>query len=286
MPKIRLVLADMDGTLLPFGEPVVRDRTLAAVHALRDAGIQFGPSSGRERCDLVQFFHGDESCLTTGIMGNGKVVYLDDLPVYRRPLSRERLATLIEAVSNHQGICLTCYRPLDEKGRSEQGFFGMGLCEGEQERFSALTGEYFVAGICQEPPEGDITTAAVVVDTSAMSIAEAQELLSSACPDMDFPQSAPFVIDVLDQGWTKLSALPILLDHLRIDIDEVMYLGDSANDLTMMEAIPHAVCMGNGTNEAKAAARWVVDTCDNDGAARVMESLAAHAGELHPEEWI
>ncbi|MBQ9007648.1 MAG: HAD family phosphatase [Atopobiaceae bacterium] len=286
MPKIRLVLADIDGTLLPFGESVVRDRTLAAVHALRDAGILFGPASGRERCDLVQFFHGDESCLTTGIMGNGKVVYLDDVPVYRRPLSKERLGALVGRISRHRGICLTCYRPLDERGRSEQGFYGLGLCAGEQERFTALTGESFSAGVVTDLPEGDITTAAVVVDKSCMSIAEAQELLSSTCPDMDFPQSAPFVIDVLDHGWTKLSALPILLDHLQIGVDEVMYLGDSANDLTMMEAIPHAVCMGDGTEEARATARWVVDTCDNDGATRVMESLAAHAGELRPEEWV
>ena len=285
MPKIKLVLADIDGTLLPFGESVVRDRTLAAVHALREAGIAFGPSSGRERCDLVQFFHGDESCLTTGIMGNGKVVYLDDAPVYRRPLPKEALRKIIEAVSGRRGIVMTCYRPLDERGRSQQGFYGMGLCEGERELFARVTVEAFAAGVRTDPPDGDVTTAAIVLDTSQVSIAEAQQLLSSACPDMDFPQSAPFVIDVLEHGWTKLSALPILLDHLQVTIDEVMYLGDSANDLTMMEAIPNSVCMGNGTDEAKAVARWVVDTCDNDGAARVMESLAAHGGALVPEEW-
>ena len=65
MPQIKLVLSDMDGTLLPFGAHEVSARTMAGIAALREAGIAFGPSSGRERSDLIRYFHGDELSVAT-----------------------------------------------------------------------------------------------------------------------------------------------------------------------------------------------------------------------------
>ena len=64
---IKLVLCDMDGTLVPFGAERVSDRTLAAIRSLVHAGVRFGPASGREPIDLKTFFSGDESLYETGI---------------------------------------------------------------------------------------------------------------------------------------------------------------------------------------------------------------------------
>ncbi len=267
----------MDGTLLPFGRHEVSPRTLAAVHALRDAGIAFGPSSGRERSDLIRYFHGDGACVATGIMGNGKLVYLDGRLVYRRPLPRDQVEALAEAISTLPGAVLNFYLPLDEHGHGASGFGCIGITERERDDFP---GEGFANGIFEELPEGDITTCAVILNTSIVSVDEAQAVLSAACPGLEFPLPAPGVFDVLERGWSKVSALPILLEHLGITTDEIAYLGDSQNDLTMMAAIPHSFCMGNGSEEAKVAARWVVDSCEDDGAAQVMERLAQDRGDL------
>lgn len=45
----------------------------------------------------------------------------------------------------------------------------------------------------------------------------------------------------------------------------LLAIGDSENDIPMFEAADIAVCMGNGTEEAKAKADWVTDRIDNDG---------------------
>ena len=109
MSQIRLVLSDMDGTLLHFGAHEVSERTMAGVAALREAGIAFGPSSGRELSDLIRYFHGDERCVATGIMGNGKLVYLDGELVYRRPLPRDQVEALARAVWTLPGAVLNFY---------------------------------------------------------------------------------------------------------------------------------------------------------------------------------
>lgn len=282
MSQIKLVLSDMDGTLLPFGKQEVSQRTIAAITALREAGIAFGPSSGRESSDLIRYFHGDERCIATGIMGNGKLVYLDGELVYRRPLPRDQVQALADAVAQLPGVVLNFYLPLDEHGRGPSGFASMGITKDEMDLFPT---ESFPNGILSQLPDGDITTCAVIVATQVTSVEDAHRAICAACPKLDFPKPAPSVFDVLERGWSKVSALPILLDHLGITADEIAYLGDSQNDLTMMGAIPHSFCMGNGSSQAKAAAKWVVDACEDDGAAKVMESLARNHGLLVEGDW-
>lgn len=282
MSLIKLVLADMDGTLLPFGDHQVSARTISAISALREAGIAFGPSSGRERSDLIRYFHHQDACIATGIMGNGKLVYLDGKLVYRRPLPRDQVEALAQAVSTLPGAVLNFYLPLDERGHGKTGFGAIGISEDEKGNFPT---EDFPNGIFASLPDEDITTCAVVINPSITSAEEAHRTICAACPGLDFPQPAPMAFDVLEKGWSKVSALPILLDHLHITADQIVYLGDSQNDLTMMAALPNSFCMGNGSAEAKAAAHWVVDTCENDGAAKIMESLARNGGRIVEDGW-
>ena len=46
MPEIKLLLADVDGTLVTQ-DKVLTDRAIAAVHKLHDAGVLFAVTSGR-----------------------------------------------------------------------------------------------------------------------------------------------------------------------------------------------------------------------------------------------
>lgn len=47
MERIRLIMSDIDGTIMPPGSKSVSARTVAAFHAAREAGIVIGPASGR-----------------------------------------------------------------------------------------------------------------------------------------------------------------------------------------------------------------------------------------------
>lgn len=44
---IRLILTDIDNTILPHGESRVSERTVSSFHRALDAGIHIGPASGR-----------------------------------------------------------------------------------------------------------------------------------------------------------------------------------------------------------------------------------------------
>ena len=53
---IKLVLSDMDETLKRANEPLVPKRTLKAITALKEAGIDFGPATGRSAYDALPFY--------------------------------------------------------------------------------------------------------------------------------------------------------------------------------------------------------------------------------------
>ena len=106
---IRLVLSDMDNTLVPFGQGRVSARTLEAIHEVLDAGVLFGPATGRDYVELMRFFQGDESGFMTGIFSNGKRVRADGRYVRTVLLDHESLVRIDEALRGEKGMFLVCY---------------------------------------------------------------------------------------------------------------------------------------------------------------------------------
>ena len=86
---VKLILTDIDGTILPAGEHAVSPRTVAAFHAAIDAGMLVGPASGRGYAWIPPFF-GDEACCAMALATNGLQVYLGGEKVLDRRSTRVR----------------------------------------------------------------------------------------------------------------------------------------------------------------------------------------------------
>lgn len=66
-------------------------------------------------------------------------------------------------------------------------------------------------------------------------------------------------------GITKASGIDEYLAYVGGSLEDTIAIGDSANDLEMLEHAHIAVVMGNGTDSAKAAADFVTTDVDKDG---------------------
>ncbi len=75
---------------------------------------------------------------------------------------------------------------------------------------------------------------------------------------------------------SKGSSLIELAESLGIKRGEVMAIGDSGNDLSMLEHAGLAVAMGNASDEIKKAADFITKTCEESGVAYAIEKLALH----------
>ena len=74
-------------------------------------------------------------------------------------------------------------------------------------------------------------------------------------------------------GIDKGSGLLALCRELGVNPAEAVAIGDSEVDVPMFRVAGMAVAMGDGTDEAKAAATHETGTADEDGVAQVIESL-------------
>lgn len=84
-------------------------------------------------------------------------------------------------------------------------------------------------------------------------------------------RSKPFFLEFTEEGVTKGSSLNYLIQQMGISREEVIAIGDSNNDLSMIQFAGLGVAMGNASEEIKKQADFVTDTNMNDGVAKVVE---------------
>jgi len=73
------------------------------------------------------------------------------------------------------------------------------------------------------------------------------------------------------KGVGKSEGLHILCRHFDIAPGEVVAIGDDDNDIDMLEAAGAGVAMGNAKDHVKAAADYITESNDNNGAALALE---------------
>jgi hydroxymethylpyrimidine pyrophosphatase-like HAD family hydrolase len=84
------------------------------------------------------------------------------------------------------------------------------------------------------------------------------------------------MVEMVMKGCSKAGGMMTLLEHLGVDKDNTMAIGDSTNDLPMFSVAGHTVCLGGGMEELKAEAEYITDTVMNDG----VEKALRHFGLL------
>ena len=88
---------------------------------------------------------------------------------------------------------------------------------------------------------------------------------------LDIYKSAPYFLEIMPLGISKGSMLPLLLEHLGVDREELIAFGDNYNDMTMIGYAGMGVAMGNGEDEVKKIANYVCESNDEDGIAKTLE---------------
>jgi hydroxymethylpyrimidine pyrophosphatase-like HAD family hydrolase len=77
----------------------------------------------------------------------------------------------------------------------------------------------------------------------------------------------------MDKKADKGCALQVICDHYGIDRKEVMAMGDSFNDIAMIEWAGVGVAMGNAYDMVKDAADYVTTSNDEDGVAEAIRKF-------------
>lgn len=122
------------------------------------------------------------------------------------------------------------------------------------------------------PADFTITKGAFVGDPERLD--QIQPLVETTFGDeMYVVRAGKWFLEMMNSKVNKGNALAQLNELLQIAPDEVMVFGDEGNDLAMFDFAGIAVCMGNGSDEAKAQADFVTASNDDDGIAQAFEKF-------------
>lgn len=88
-----------------------------------------------------------------------------------------------------------------------------------------------------------------------------------------FSKTEPFYYEATAAGVDKGTGLKRLCDYLKIKPENVMALGDQANDMPMLQYAGLGVAMGNAVEYTKLHADEVTSDCDHDGVAVAIKKI-------------
>ncbi len=264
-PTIKLILSDIDGTMLPYGQRVVSDRVRAAMHAALDAGIHVGPASGRGISHVTPTFGGDDALTATALGTNGMQVYLDGQLIHEEYLDHDALVHVTEVIHDLPGVGAIVFdggTPL--------------LVEGTREDLAQSFPVYAEQALDHVGiPNFPIVKLNVFNAGGIERTREVFNLVVREVPELDFNIPMPGFLNLTPPGYSKASGIDILCEALGIGLDQVVTFGDGGNDLEMIAHVPNGVAVEGAVPEVAAAARWHIGRCEDEAVPAAIESLAA-----------
>ena len=274
---IKLVLSDMDNTLVPFGESFVSERTVEAIHAAMDAGVRFGPDTGRDYFELLRFFRMDEACIQTGILSNGKRVRVDGASVRTVLIPHDSLVRIDQALRPEKGMFLVCY---PEQTNLLNPAYGVGTTSEELAYYEKLV--RFNGAVVDEVPDEPFIGATIACPAAPETMDRCRKIVAEAAPELRIVSPVPGWFDIMPQGVSKAAGLDPMLEALGITADEVAVFGDAENDLEILGRVRYSVAVANASDEVRETANYHIGASADEAMADALFEVAraARAGEM------
>ncbi|WP_242223080.1 Cof-type HAD-IIB family hydrolase [Bacillus cereus group sp. BfR-BA-01380] len=114
----------------------------------------------------------------------------------------------------------------------------------------------------------DQPVAAPKIDVTFASQSEKQRALTTlqkSFENVHFIECGKAQIEIVPPHVSKLRGLQLLGEHLGIELKEMVAIGDSFEDLDVIESVGLGVAMGNSPIELKKAADWITRSNDENG---------------------
>lgn len=265
----KIAFFDVDGTTVITSEGFVRQPAAEALRRLEASGVRLAIATGRPLVHLkaVEQAMGRVSYKVTC---NGSCVLdQDNRLVYSAPIRPESFEAL-RRYAREKGAGLGfhfleqtyVYDNCDQIAwhydtRVKEGAEVYRILPSQDRHLTNTESPYPYNAIVMVKDDGDEDLLAFVDSLGDMR---------TDCP-------WPHVFDVFRKGQSKAGGIEAILKKEGISWDDVIVFGDSTNDVEMLRRAGLGVCMGNGCQEAKAAADLVCGRIDEDGLAGAIDEI-------------
>ena len=261
--NIRLIAADMDGTLLD-SEKRLPDGLFPLVRALHERGVRFAPASGRQFYTLYEQF-GEIADELMYISENGSMVCDGAKCVGFSALPAEVVLEAIERVRATPDV----YTVVSAQSGA---FYEPGASEEAVRNFNMYCAR------CTEVPDlMEFVKNEPICKVALFCAGRAEDVLMPAFADFadraQIALSGADWVDLMRLGVSKGRALRQLCDTLGITTADCMAFGDYLNDIELLRTAEESYAMANAHEQLAALAKYRCPSNDEDGVCRTIRAV-------------
>ena len=268
-PDIRLLLADIDGTLVTH-DKVLTEAARGAARDLRAAGIALALTSARPPRGMRMLI---EPLDLQGVLAgfNGGLYVRPDLTVIERHA--------IDATTSKQTVDLFLAEGLDVWVYTEKDWIVRNANGPHVAREAWIL--QFDAKVVAEFSDDDLAQALKIVGVSddLSRVADCEGKAQKALGERaSATRSEPHFLDVTHPEANKGAVVLTLAKRLNITPEQVVTIGDMPNDVMMFEKSSFSIAMGNASDAVKARASAVTDSNEDEGFAKAVRRFVLPPG--------
>lgn len=259
---IRLIISDIDGTLLPEGSACINPEYMEVIRALTDRGVQFAAASGRQASSIDSVFHEVKDRIYY-LADNGACIERCGVPVNEVRLNPEDTAALIEEVRCVPGCCALL--------STRNGFY----TEEKDPEFHHLIFDKYKGkgGVVDDAREyaGMCVKLSLYCQDSARPIYE--HFYERWKDRFSINISGCRWVDFNDFSSSKGNAVRWIQKELGIDREETAAFGDNFNDISMLRQAGRSYASVLSHPDVKRAAKYEVASYEEDGVLHVLKQI-------------
>ena len=276
MKKIKLICIDMDGTLLNNNHELTKENKETLLKAYNE-GIHIALCTGR--IFLSARYYSDLIGIDAPVIAsNGAFIKKDynEEPIFENPMSKELAIEIYNIVKKHKlKVNFNSWDTLirEDSVPKEHTYVIMNKILPKERQVNFIVDEDMIKVINEF--EGNLLKGIVIEKENLKALFECKDELKEKFGDkLHVVSSGPDNFEVMVGSTSKGNAVKHLAEILNIKREEIMCLGDSENDLSMITYAGIGVAMGNASDLIKENADYVTEDNDNSGVAKAVQKFA------------
>lgn len=267
---IKLAATDLDGTLIASNGEISTENFEAMEEAIKK-GLYIVPTTGRSFYEMPKELR-ERKSYTHCICSNGAVIFdRDGNEIWKSTFSMDKTMELFGILSEYDTMIevYTKGTPVTETSKlTKEAYIHYRVEENYHDVLTATRkGVENLKSFLSENSEGAEMFNIFFSDAGERK--EAFERIGKL-DYVELTTSMASNMEILQRSVNKGSSLKMLCEKLKVKKEEVMAMGDSRNDLTLLSAAGTALAVANACDDLKKVADEVICSCDESAMAYAL----------------
>lgn len=273
--KYKLICIDMDGTLLN-NKHEVTDENKEAIKKANEMGVKIAITTGRIFCS-AKYYSDIIGVSTPIIASNGAYIREKDKDevIYSNTIPNDLILKIYNTVHKH-GLKLsfnTCNTLISSYELPENHAYKlMNKIVAKENKVNFIV--YKNMDDILPKYENQILKGIVIEKEDTETLFKAKEELKAKYgKELHIVSSDPYNFEIMLNSSTKGNAVKILAEKFGFTSDEVICIGDSENDISMIKYAGMGVAMGNALDIVKDVADYITEDNEHSGVGKAISRL-------------